>query len=141
MTLTIIGTYPLLYWNVKISIDNLFLYKNITNINHSKTRKMPRKYTCFCSKLFIYFVVTITIWITSIVASDVAVMITFMQSLLGNAIVFIFPAIFYLQMLKSEKSNTKNITKILLVTILCYIVVIFGVLCVIGGCIASIMFW
>ena len=141
MTLTIIGTYPLLFWNIKISINNLFLYKNITNINHTKIKKMPRKYTCLCSKIFIYFIVTITIWITSIVAFDVAVMITFMQSLLGNAIVFIFPSIFYLQMLKNEKKQNKNITKIFFVTILCYILVTFGIICVIGGCIASIMFW
>eukprot|EP00483_Globobulimina_turgida_P012680 UN12703 len=106
-----------------------------------KIEKIARKYTCLCSKLFINFIITATIWVTAIIAFDVAVMITFMQSLLGNAIVFIFPAIFYLQMLKNEKSDTENITKIFLITILCYILVIFGLFCVLGGCIASIMFW
>eukprot|EP01084_Bolivina_argentea_P052258 95992_1 len=141
MSLTIIGSYPLLYWNIKISIDNLFLYKNVTDINHTRIQKVERKYTCLCSKIFINFIVTVTIWIASIEAFDVAIMITFMQSLLGNAIVFIFPSVFYLQMLKNQKSNKQNITKIFLVTILCYILVIFGTFCVLGGCISSIMYW
>ena len=55
MALTIIGSYPLLFSPIKESIDNLVLYRNITNENHTKIKKMPRKYTCPCSKIFIYF--------------------------------------------------------------------------------------
>eukprot|EP01084_Bolivina_argentea_P151664 264718_1 len=104
---------------------------------------MERKYTCLCTKLFVYFIVTLTIWIISIIAIDVAVILSFLQSLLGNLIVFIFPSIFYLQMMKNEYFNTqyKYNTKLFIMTMLCYIVVIFGAICIIGGCTASIMFW
>mmetsp|Transcript_27804 Transcript_27804/g.45857 ORF Transcript_27804/g.45857 Transcript_27804/m.45857 type:complete len:562 (+) Transcript_27804:22-1707(+) len=146
MTLTIIGTYPLLFWNIKISINHLLLYKSVTNPTHTRIKKVRRKYTCGCSKFFVYLLVTATIWVAAVVAKDVAVLITFMQSLLGNAIVFILPSVFYLQMLKQDANkmgtrNKRSVTKILMITILCYIIVAFGLLCVLGGCIASIMFW
>ena len=74
------------------------------------------------------------------------VIISFIQSLLGNAIVFIFPSIFYLKMLKKQTREMENVkfhhkTKVFFVTVLCYFVVVFGVISVFGGCIASIMFW
>eukprot|EP01083_Nonionella_stella_P086523 240441_1 len=139
MTLTIIGTYPLLFWNIKVSCDNLFLYQNVMDENHTKVKKIPRKYTCACSKIFLYFMVTITIWMIAIFADDVAVILSFMEALLGNAIVFIFPAILYLTMIQREKKGSN--VKRFLVTIMCYIVVIFGVACIIGGSVSSIMFW
>eukprot|EP01083_Nonionella_stella_P057850 151703_1 len=137
---TIIGTYPLLFWNIKVSIDNMVLYQNVTDAYRTKIKKIPRKYTCLCSKVFIYFVVTSMIWAISIVAVDVVAMINFAQSLLGNVIVFVLPAMFYLEMLK-DKSNRENMVKIFFLTMLCYIVLLFGLLSIILGCAASIMFW
>ena len=98
MTLTIIGSYPLLFWNIKISLKNLIFYKH--TINH---KKIKRKYTNKYTEYFVFFICTVTIWIFSIIAKDVGVLISLIQSLFGNAIVFIFPPIFYLKLLTLDE--------------------------------------
>ena len=110
MTVTVVGTYPLLFWNIKVSTSNLFLYRNVVRL-HSKIKKVPRKYTCRCTETALYFAVTAAVWLAAVVLGDVAVMIAFMQSLLGNAIVFIFPSLFCLKMLchKNDSRDTVDL--------------------------------
>merc|ERR1719229_603014 len=125
MTVTIVGTYPLLFWNIKVSTANMFLYRDVVRI-HSKIKKVPRKYTCRCSQITLYFAVTVAVWLAAVELGDVAVMIAFMQSLLGNAIVFILPAVFTLNMLRHphSKGSTLSNTQQFAALVLCYAVIL-----------------
>jgi len=102
MTAAIVGTYPLLFWNVKVSAKNLILYRNVVRL-HSKIRKKKRKYTCRCTEITLYLAITVSLWLLAVSLGDVAIMVAFMQSLLGTAIVVIFPALFCLKMIKHKK--------------------------------------
>jgi len=156
MTVTIVGTYPLLFWNIKVSTSNLFLYRNVVRLQNSKQnkpriKKVPRKYTSRCTELALYFAVTVSLYVAALELQDVAVMIAFMQSLLGNAIVFIFPSMFTLKMIKmttfnpktrtSSTSSTTHKMHYVAAKVLCYILILFGAVSVFGGSIAAILFW
>ena len=141
----------------------MFLWKRINYIlkrdtqlqnskqNKPRIKKVPRKYTSRCTELALYFAVTVSLYVAALELQDVAVMIAFMQSLLGNAIVFIFPSMFTLKMLKMTTFNPKTRTSSTSTTahkmhyvaakVLCYILILFGAVSVFGGSIAAILFW
>jgi len=137
MAVTITGTYPLLFWNVKESLDNLLMLRSVVRL-HSKIKKVPRKYSCFCTKFTVYLAVTASILVAAVSVEDVAVCIAFMQSLIGNAIVFVFPSLFFLQMVRHRKHSGAQLAA---ATVLCYVVILFGAVCVFGGSIAAVLFW
>merc|ERR1712113_265717 len=131
---------------------------------HSKIKKVPRKYTCRCTEFTLYFLVTFSIYVVALELQDVAVMIAFMQSLLGNAIVFVFPSVFTLKMIKNQiyrqslkkqkmqrisnymtakkgESSTSQNLHFIAMKILCYILILIGAVSIFGGSISAILFW
>mmetsp|Transcript_75852 Transcript_75852/g.93140 ORF Transcript_75852/g.93140 Transcript_75852/m.93140 type:complete len:490 (-) Transcript_75852:23-1492(-) len=125
MIIAIIGTFPLLFFQVKNSIKNLIFYREIDN-----GIKLKRKYTNEWSINLTILCVSIIMWLIALQVNDVGIILAFMQSILGNAIIYWVPGIIYLKILKKNGGKPTEY-------ISCYFVIGFGIFCSFGGFIAS----
>eukprot|EP01084_Bolivina_argentea_P144825 254007_1 len=124
MALMMIASYPFLFWNSKISLRNLIFFTS---------NGIRRKFQSKKTENLAYFLFTVCIWIVAVNVNGVGILLSFFVSLAGNMIVYIFPALIYLKVLKMQ--NKCSIP----MSIMCYAIVCFGVICSFGGTISAIL--
>lgn len=141
MVFAMSGSYPLLFWNVKISLKHMIFYDSGTH----DIPPQPRKYTSQTSEWICYFFVTCFIWFVSVVYSQVGVLLGLIQSLLGNPITFIIPPLLFLKVMKFKEYQKqsgiqiKKKNKHSILKVICWIVIIFGIFASVGGTISAVL--
>ena len=82
----------------------------------------------------VFYGVNISIWLIALHANGVGMLLSLVQAVSGNAILFVFPAIFYgkLLQIKQHKLSKKDTAQ--LAGIIC-----FGLVAMIGGILSIIM--
>eukprot|EP01084_Bolivina_argentea_P109155 195100_1 len=125
MCFNMIGSYPLLFWNIKISMKNLLFYRTDGTIGGIFASNTMQR--------FVYFIINGIVWSIAIFANEVGEILSLIQAALGTLILFIFPAMFYVTIKKKDRLLTKNMRS------LCIVIVVFGVIAMGGGLISTIM--
>eukprot|EP01084_Bolivina_argentea_P189549 325956_1 len=118
MALNIIGSYPLLFYQLKISMKHLVFFYWETNVNIER---------------LVYFGINVLIWLIALYAQGVGELLSLVQAVSGNAILFVFPTMFYYALLKKQHLLNQKIT------VVCFGIVCFGLIAMIGGVISIVM--
>eukprot|EP01083_Nonionella_stella_P092739 259685_1 len=124
MALNMIGSYPLLFWNLKISMKNLVFYDS---------NGVPRTYTTENVERLVYFGINVMIWLIALYSRDVAELLSLVQAVSGNAILFVFPPWFYYELMAKKGALDRT------VCFGCFGIAVFGLIAMVGGIISTAM--
>ena len=118
--ISIIGAHPLLFSGLRDSFLNI-----------APTSFTAKRGSWLLSTILLLGGATLL----SLVATDVGLIVSLVGSSLGAVIVYIFPAVMYLNLLKSRKDVTVSGLERLVL----YLTIIFGVVSGVGGTIVTLM--